>query len=72
MDDRQRTALESGSAKMNSLRLDHRDNSDNSLHGVQKIVSLLANCGSKNLDVAAAKTKENIGFLRGLGRFIQL
>ena len=72
MDDRQRTALESGSAKMNSLRLDHRDNSDKtSLHGIQNIVSQLANCGSKNLDIATAKTKENIGFLRGLGRFIQ-
>jgi len=71
MDDRQKTALESGSAKINSLRLDHRDNSDKTLHGIQNIASLLANCGSKNLDIAAAKTKENIGFLRGLGRFIQ-
>lgn len=72
MDDRQRTALERGSAKMNSLPLDHRDNSDKtSLHGIQNIFSLQANCGSKNLDKAAAKTKGNIGFLRGLGRFIQ-
>ena len=71
MDDRQKTALESGSAKINSLRLDQRDNSEKTLHGIQNIVSLLANCGSKNLDIAAAKTKENIGFLRELGRFFQ-
>ena len=66
-------AFEGGSMNTNS-RFDLRDNSANpdetSLHGKQDIVPLQANCGSKNLNIMAAKKKKNIGFFRGLGRFI--
>ena len=71
MDDHQWNAFESGSVKMNSRRFDLQDNSDKTFgHGIQDIVSLLANCVSKNLDIAPAKKKKNNGFFPGLGRFI--
>lgn len=43
-----------------------------SLLGIEDIVPLLANCGTKNLNKAAAKKKKDIGFFPGFGMFIQL
>ena len=72
-DNRHWITFEGGSMKTNSP-FDLRGNSANSdktsLHGIQNIVPLQANCGNKNLIIMAAKKKKNIGFFQGLGRFI--